>query len=127
MINSYPDDDGYAASLRADLEAGLPGVTIHEIVTPYEGSEIYDERFGSACGLYTNMLVTPNRIYFPQFDIAEDAKALAQVKQWTDKEIIPVMSDQVCKMGGGVRCMSWQLRGENAARLLALTKQSSSQ
>lgn len=127
VINSYPDDDEYAASLRADLEAGLPGVAIHEIVTPYDGSEIYDERFGSACGLYTNMLVTPNRIYLPQFNIPEDAEALAQITQWTDKEIIPVMSDQVCKMGGGVRCMSWQLRGENANKLLMLTKQSSSQ
>lgn len=118
VINSYPEDPDYAAGLRADLTAGLPGVTIHEIVTPYDGSHIYDQKFGSACGLYTNMLVTPERIYFPQFGIPEDAEALTSLRSWTTKEVIPVDSAKVCRMGGGVRCMSWQLRGENAKRLL---------
>lgn len=119
IINSYPEDPAYARQLRRDLEQGLPGVAIHEIVTPYDGSQIYDERFGSACGLYTNALVTPDRIYFPQFGIPEDAIALAQVRAVTSREVVPVSSHQVCQMGGGVRCMSWQLRGANAEALLA--------
>jgi agmatine deiminase len=122
IINSYGDDPAYAAALRADLEAGLPGVEIHEIVTPYDGSTIYDERFGSACGLYTNALVTPHRIYLPQFGIPEDRVALEQVRAATDRTVIPVPSGEVCVMGGGVRCMSWQLRGENARRLLAYAR-----
>ncbi len=117
VINSYPEEPAYAASLKADLRAGLPGVEIVEIATPYDGSEIHDERFGSACGLYTNMLVTPQRIYFPQFGIAEDAVALEAMREWTDKEIVPIGSAGVCHMGGGVRCMSWQLRGENARKM----------
>lgn len=117
VINSYATDPDYAAELKADLRYGLPGVTLHEIITPYDGSKIYDERYGSACGLYTNMLVTPKRIYFPQFGISEDEFALSQIRGWTDKRVIPVMSSPVCQMGGGVRCMSWQLRGENAERL----------
>jgi len=119
IINSYPEDLAYASQLRRELEQGLPGVVIHEIVTPYDGSAIYDERFGSACGLYTNALVTPDRIYFPQFGIPEDMVALAQVQAATSREVIPVQSSQVCHMGGGVRCMSWQLRGANAQALLA--------
>lgn len=111
VINSYPEDRQYAQDLRADLEAGLPGVVIHEIVTPYDGSQIYDQRFGSACGLYTNMLVTPSRIYLPQFGIPEDAQAMQSVQSWSDREVIPVQSGNVCQMGGGVRCMSWQSRG----------------
>ena len=114
VINSYPSDPKYAQSLRRDLKRGLPSVTVHEIITPYDGSKIYDTKFGSACGLYTNMLVTPHRIYFPQFGISEDKVALAQISQWTPKTIVPVMSGKVCHMGGGVRCMSWQLRGKNA-------------
>lgn len=117
-VNSYPEDPPYAAALKADLRRGLPGVTIHDMITSYDGSTIYDPRFGSACGLYTNMLVTPNRIYLPQFGIPEDAKALADMRGWTTKTVIPVMSNQVCQMGGGVRCMSWQLRGEQAETLL---------
>ena len=119
VINRYPEDPDYAAQLKADLRAGLPDVIIHEITTPYDGREIYDAKFGSACGLYTNMLVTPKRIYLPQFGIPEDAEALASMQRWTDKDVVPVQSSQVCHMGGGVRCLSWQLRGDNAARLLA--------
>jgi agmatine deiminase len=118
IINSYPEGLAYARALRADLERGLPGVVIHEIVTPYDGSAIYDERFGSACGLYTNALVTPDRIYLPQFGIPEDAIALQQVQAATQREVVPVRSDGICHMGGGVRCMSWQLRGANADLLL---------
>ena len=119
VVNAYPEDPDYAATLIADLRAGLPGVTIHTLTTPYDGSQIYDARFGSACGLYTNMLVTPERIYLPQFGIVQDDEALQAVRGWTDKTVIPVQSGGVCGMGGGVRCMSWQLRGENADRLRA--------
>lgn len=118
VINSYPQDKQYADKLKADLRAGLPDVKIFEIITPYDGSQIYDDRFGSACGLYTNMLVTPDRIYLPQFGIDEDKIALQQIRQITSKTVIPVASDQICQMGGGVRCMSWQLRGQNAQALL---------
>ena len=122
VINTYDEDPAYAAQLRADLQAGLPDVVIHEIATPYDGSEIYDDRFGSACGLYTNALVTPARIYLPQFGGPDDAAALRQVRAATTRDVIPVSSEGVCFMGGGVRCMSWQLRGENAARLLAYAR-----
>lgn len=118
IINTYDEDPAYGAQLRADLEAGLPGVVIHEIVTPYDGSDIYDERFGSACGLYTNALVTPERVYLPQFGMPEDAIALEQVRAAARREVVPVPSSTVCALGGGVRCLSWQLRGENARRLL---------
>jgi agmatine deiminase len=117
IINSYPEDVAYAKQLKQDLQRGLPGVKIHEIITPYDGSKVFDKRFGSACGLYTNALVTPTRIYLPQFGIPEDKIALQQVKKATKREVVPVSSTPVCQMGGGVRCMSWQLRGDNAKKL----------
>ncbi|OTG61444.1 peptide ABC transporter permease [Acinetobacter sp. ANC 4204] len=118
VINSYPEDPDYAKQLKADLKRGIPNVKIREIITPYDGSEIYDEKFGSACGLYTNMLATPERIYFPQFGIKEDAIALKQIRSVTKRTVIPVQSANVCHMGGGVRCMSWQVRGKNAELFL---------
>jgi len=122
VINSYPEDKVYANQLKADLRAGLPNVKIHEITTPYDGSKIYDKRFGSACGLYTNALVTPDKVYLPQFGIPEDKLALEQVRAVTKREVIPVSSSKVCHMGGGVRCMSLQLRGDNAKKLLSYAK-----
>lgn len=123
IVNSYPEDKAYSKQLKSDLKAGLPNVKIVEVITPYDGSNIYDEKFGSACGLYTNALVTPERIYFPQFGIPEDKLAIEQLKAATKREIVPVLSSQVCHMGGGVRCMSLQLRGENAIKLLNYAKQ----
>ncbi len=124
VLNRYPEDPDYAARLRADLEAGLPGVTLHELIAPYDGSETYDRRFEPACGLYTNMLVTPERIYLPQFGIREDSIALNSVRAWTEKEVIPVPAQGVCHLGGGLRCLSWQLRGDAAEtfRTWALTQ-----
>jgi len=48
-----------------------------------------------------------------------DEQALAQIGTITSREVVPVSSAKVCAMGGGVRSMFWQLRGVNAARLLA--------
>lgn len=118
IINSYPDNPEYSKQLKEDLKKGLPGVKIYEVVTPYDSSKIYDTRFGSACGLYTNALVTQDYVYLPQFGIAEDTVALEQVRNVTSRKVVPVPAHQVCHMGGGVRCMSWQVRGKNATQLL---------
>ncbi len=120
LVNSYPDDPEYARDLKADLRRGLPGVEIVEVVTPYDDSEVLDERFGSACGLYTNALVTRSRIYLPQFGLSEDRIALETVRAATRRQVVGVAAHQVCFMGGGVRCMSWQVRGPSADRLRAL-------
>lgn len=117
LVNAYDDDPDYERRLHANLKRGLPNVSIHTIVNAYDGSEIYDSRFGSACGLYTNALVTRHAVYLPQFGIAEDEQALATVKALTDKQVIPVSSQGVCHMGGGVRCMSSQINLENTAFL----------
>ncbi|MEM6638989.1 MAG: agmatine deiminase family protein [Pseudomonadota bacterium] len=117
VINDYPDDRDYAEQLRADLTRAFPDLTIHTLVAPHTERDTYDDRFGSACGLYTNMLVTPLRIYLPQFGLPEDRIALSALRGWTNKQVIGVPSAGVCGMGGGVRCLSWQLRGENARRL----------
>lgn len=109
LVNAYADDPAYEAQLLADLRRGLPDVDIHTIVNAYDGSDIYDSRFGSACGLYTNALVTPHAVYLPQFGIPQDAQALEMVTRLTRKQVIPVASQQVCHMGGGVRCMSSQI------------------
>lgn len=118
VINEYPDDERYASYLKSELKRQLPGVTVHSIVTPYDPDTTFDSQYPSACGLYTNMLVTPDKIYFPQFGIPEDKLALEQLEAITSKKVVPVSSEQVCGLGGGVRCMSLQLRGENAEKLL---------
>ena len=122
IVNAYDDDPGYRAELMAALKSGLPDTDIHEVVSAYDGSEIYDERFGSACGLYTNALVTETHVYLPRFGVPEDIEALNTVRGLTAKTVVPINSAGVCHMGGGVRCLSWQLRGEAAEKLLILAR-----
>ena len=119
LINSYPNDPEYSKYLKETLSKSLPDVAIYEIVTPYDASTIYDEKFGSACGIYTNAVVTKNVVYVPQFGIDEDKIALDTIRNITDKNVIPVDASRVCYMGGSVRCLSWQLNGKNAEKLLA--------
>lgn len=119
IVNTYNDDPDYAAELLDDLARGLPGVALHQVVAPYDGTAIHDARFGSACGLYTNALVTPGHVYLPQFGGPDDAIALAQVRAVTTRNVVPLPSDGVCHMGGGIRCLSWQLRGSAAETVLA--------
>lgn len=119
IVNSYPEDPGYARRLEKDLRRGLPGVALHWIPAPYDDRRVYDDRFGSACGLYTNALVTERRVYLPQFGIPEDLVALKQVEAATRRKVVPVPAWQVCHMGGGLRCLTWQLRDRNGDRLRA--------
>ncbi|WP_116964467.1 agmatine deiminase family protein [Fastidiosibacter lacustris] len=122
VINSYPQDQAYAEQLKQALKQSLPNVKLYEIITAYNYSNIYDKHFGSACGLYTNMLVTKQHIYFPQFGIPEDKIALKQILAITTKKVIPVDSYEICKMGGSVRCMSLQLRGDSAEKLITFAQ-----
>ncbi|MGD1935481.1 MAG: agmatine deiminase family protein, partial [Candidatus Phaeomarinobacter sp.] len=80
LVNAYTDDPDYEIDLLARLKRSLPDVAIHSIVNAYDGSDIYDPSFGSACGLYTNALVTDHAVSLPQFGIPEDAEALATVR-----------------------------------------------
>ncbi|MCL9781711.1 agmatine deiminase family protein [Vibrio sp. S4M6] len=118
VVNDYPTDQAYTKELKDELKRQLPGVHVVAIAAPYDANSTVDPKFPSACGLYTNMLVTPDSIYFPQFGIPEDKIAIKQLQAVTDKKIVPVSSQSICGMGGGVRCMSLQLRGENAQRLM---------
>ncbi len=118
IMNSYPEDKAYSNNLKSKIKQKFPDVEILELPTPYDGKNIHDSKFGSACGLYTNALVTSKNIYLPQFGIPEDLIAVEMISKFTKKNIVPVMSEAVCKMGGGIRCMSWQLSGQNKDKLL---------
>ena len=45
VMNTYPEDPDYTKKLKADLIRGIPNIKIHEIITPYDGSQIYDKKF----------------------------------------------------------------------------------
>ncbi|WP_150463585.1 agmatine deiminase family protein [Francisella sp. XLW-1] len=123
IINTY-QDRRYTTKLKYDISNALPNVNISEIVTSHCESTTYDKNFGSAFGLYVNMLVTNNNIYLPQYGIDTDMVAISQMEKITTKNIIPINCAEISKLGGSVRCMSLQLKGENRDKLMRLAEKS---
>lgn len=113
-LNKYKEP--FRGRVIKELKKSFPGIKIVEIKTTFDDSE-WDERFSSACGIYTNSIVTEDHIYLPQFGTELDKKALKTVQDNTSKEVIPIDASEVCFMGGSVRCLGWQQTGENAKKL----------
>ena len=103
--------------IRKELESAFPGVRIVEIDTALD-DDAFDPEYGSARGIHVNATVTDGFIYLPVFGMETDAPALQKVQAATDKEVVPIQAGKVARMGGSVRCLSWQVKGENARRLI---------
>ncbi len=103
------------------LEAAFSGVDIVEIPSDYK-FEIW-KGFVSACGIYVNALVTPDYIYVPVFGGERDDEIVNMIAAHTEKEIVTIDASAVCFMGGSVRCLSWQVWGEDADKLVQLARE----
>ncbi len=101
-----------------EMEKAFPGVEIVVVPDYYEDEEW--NGFSSACNIFVNSIVTDNYIYMPTFGMGQDAEMEALFEQHTDKEVVTVPAEGVCFMGGSVRCLSWQVKGENANTILEL-------
>ncbi len=114
VINTYGEP--FRSNVIAALKEGLPDTEIAEIEAAYS-LQIWKD-FVSACGINLNAAVTHNYIYMPVFGNDNDARSIEAVASLTGKEIIPINAEAVCFMGGSVRCLSWQVTGENARKLI---------
>ncbi|MCP4349483.1 MAG: hypothetical protein GY795_28715 [Desulfobacterales bacterium] len=121
LVNNYPNDPLFKADVIKALQNGLPGVEITEIQGTGYGTE--HGSYASACGIYVNSVVTYNYIYMPVFGKAEDDDAVKTVQSDTDKTVITINAEDVCSLGGNVRCLSWQLTGENARKLIEAARE----
>jgi agmatine/peptidylarginine deiminase len=121
LVNDYNEDPDFKQEVLTALKKGLPTVKIHEI----EGVG-YGKAYGnyaSACGIYVNAVVTYNYIYVPTFgDSAKDNTAVQKIQELTNKTVVPVDVQNVCFLGGNTRCLSWQITGDNAQKMIEAAK-----
>lgn len=121
VMNNYKEDPDFKAMVLTALQKQLPAVKIHEV----EGVG-YGEQYGdytSACGIYVNSVVTYNYIYTPIFgNPAKDSAAVQKIQALTNKTVVTVNVQDVCFLGGNTRCLSWQITGENAQKLIEAAK-----
>ena len=115
MMNVYQEP--FRTQVLTALKDQLPAnVEISEVPADFDES-IWDV-FASACGINLNSTVTLKHIYMPVFGTTTDQKALNLIKAQTDKTVHSIPAGDVCFMGGSVRCLTWQLQGENARKII---------
>ena len=119
LVNEY--DEPFRTQVLNVLDEAFSGVSIVEIPSNYK-PEIWKD-FVSACGIYVNALVTQDYIYVPVFGGEQDDEIVGMIAAHTNKEIITVDASAVCHMGGSVRCLSWQVWGEDADKLVQLARE----
>lgn len=100
-----------------ELEAEFPGIHIVEVADYYE--EDSWQGFTSACNIFVNSVVTDEHIYMPTFNSEYDDEMFDLMQANTDKVVIRVPAQDVCFMGGSVRCLSWQVKGANKEAILS--------
>jgi agmatine deiminase len=113
-VNRY--DEPFRTQVMTTLQDGLPGVIIVETPNGYLPGTW--KGFDSACGLNINSITTNSFLYVPVFGTATDDDFLGIVRRYSDKKIETVNAKNVCFMGGSVRCLSWQVTGDNARKLI---------
>lgn len=119
LVNDYSKTPSFRTTVMDELKASFPTAKIVEVPVEYKTNPKGQwEGFESACGVNLNATVTQNNIYVPTFNLPHDQKALTIIKQNTSKKVIPVNAESVCPMGGSVRCLTWQVTGDNAEKLI---------
>jgi len=114
-VTSYGGE--FQTAMLQELRGAFPGIEIIEMETKFD-TTAWDPKFGSAKGLYVNTTVTGLHIYLPIYGMETDAMAIEKIRAHTDLEIVTVDASQVAQMGGSIRCLSGQMKGENARRLI---------
>jgi agmatine deiminase len=115
-VNRY--DEPFRTRVMTALQDGLPGVAIVETPNGYLPDTGRWKGFLSACGLNINSITTNSFLYVPVFGTATDDDFLETVRRYSDKKVETVNAKNVCFMGGSVRCLSWQVTGDNARKLI---------
>ncbi|MDJ0735784.1 MAG: agmatine deiminase family protein [Nostocaceae cyanobacterium] len=115
VVNRY--NEPFRSQVIKELKFAFPGIKIIEIAVNFD-EEVWDERFSSACGINANSLVTNNFIYMPVFNTDLDNRVVKTIQRNTTKQVVPINAENVCFMGGSVRCLGWQIAGEPARKII---------
>jgi len=117
LVNDYSNDATFEAKVMNELQASLSNTNFITVPVKFDNRKF--RGFDSACGINLNSVLTYNNVYVPVFNMSQkENQALNIIKQNTNKKIIQVNAKDVCIMGGSVRCLTWQVIGENARKII---------
>ncbi|CAF0799387.1 unnamed protein product [Adineta ricciae] len=104
------------SEIISELKASFPNVEIIE--TPNYFVDETWKNFTTARNVYVNSIVTDHYIYMPTFNSKHDDEMLKQFQSYTDKSVIAVPAENVCMMGGSIRCLTWQVKDSIRMKIL---------
>jgi len=124
LVNDYSDDTVFRNLIINELKSSFPNTTIIEVPVVFTENPPGEwEGFESACGINLNATVTFNCIYVPVFNMAHDEEVIDIITENSTKKVIEINAEGVCAMGGSVRCLTWQLGGKNAEKLILAARE----
>ncbi len=119
LVNNYSEDAAFQRKVLSELKSAFPDANIIEVPVQYTTNPPGQwEGFESACGVNLNAAVTHKNVYVPTFNMPHEQEALNIIRSNTSKKVVTINAEGVCAMGGSVRCLTWQLTGSNAEKLI---------
>ena len=111
------DEGKLLNKIRKILREVFTGLKIVEIEAEYSMKK--EKGFYSAHGCYANILTTDETLYVPVFGMKQDEQVLKVIKENTTKKVVAIDCQKVSVLGGNVRCLTWEVKGENAEKILS--------
>jgi agmatine/peptidylarginine deiminase len=111
-------EEPYRRRISESLVEQLPGLRLVEL--PNVPSGVTWRGWQSCSGIYANSLVTRNAHYVPQFGLDDDERALAIYDEHGDRPVVAVKTGDEVQLGGTIRCLTLELEGAAAQRILSL-------
>lgn len=120
LVNDYSQtDEEYHEAVMDELERAFPDITILTVPVMFDDGGIDTTKgIGSACGIHINLVYTDSTLYVPVFGNEYEQEVLRIIQNNTSKEVVTVDAQNICRFGGSVRCMTWQLSSKAAGNLL---------
>lgn len=116
LVNDYSFDADFRTEVLDELKSSFPDTKIMEV--PFKEVNDAWEGFASSTGINVNSTLTFNNIYVPIYDMPHEKKFFEILEKNTTKKVIKIKANEVSPMGGSVRCLTWQLTGKNAEKLI---------
>ncbi|MEM7183421.1 MAG: agmatine deiminase family protein [Spirochaetota bacterium] len=126
LVNDYSTiNSTLRTSVLAELTSSFPSATIVEVPVQYADNAAVSQvtNINSACGVNLNSVVTNNYVYVPTFNMSHDSSAVAKIRENTSRTVVEIDAQNVCALGGSVRCLTWQVTGDNASKLIIAARQ----
>jgi agmatine/peptidylarginine deiminase len=113
------DEPTHSESVN-ELKSSFPGVEIVEVPNhiPHEKNRDFD----TAINCFVNCVVTDGYIYMPTFNDPHDDEMLKLFQSHTNKTVVPIQAENVARLGGSVRCLTWQTKAANKTKILKLVE-----